>query len=124
MGKYSMFLERRKADTAGTFTEAKQSFSVPAPGKYRLSLNCCNWAPENTYAHLNAFAQLIQPGGVVTNALKNFKPNSFAYGLEGIRSFAVDTETLTTYGAMMLPLSLVSPIRLLPERAIRIPSSA
>jgi len=99
MGKYSMFLERRKADTAGTFTEAKQSFSVPAPGKYRLSLNCCNWAPENTYAHLNAFAQLIQPGGVVTNALKNFKPVSFDYGLEGIRSFAVDTETLTTYGA-------------------------
>ena len=98
MGKYSLFFERRKNETS--VLEAKQSFAIPAPGKYRLTLNSCNWAPTAPdYGHLNVFAQVIEPGGSVTNALKSFKPKSFAGGLEGICSFAADTPALAAYGA-------------------------
>ena len=98
MGSYSLFFERRKKETS--VLEAKQSFAIPAPGKYRLTLNSCNWAPTSLdYGHLNVFAQVIEPGGSVTNALKSFKPKSFAGGLEGICSFAADTPALAAYGA-------------------------
>ena len=97
MGTRSLFLERRKNATA--VLEARQSFDIPAPGKYRLSLNCCTWDTEDYATPINALAQIVEPGGAVTNALKSFKPRTFISGLEGIGSFMAETPALATYGA-------------------------
>ena len=98
MGRYSLFLERTKNDKSSVL-EAKQSFTIPAPGEYRLQLDCCGWNPINDYGQITTLAQLIHPGGAVTNSLQSFKPASYVLGLEGIRSFMADSVALTACGA-------------------------
>ena len=98
MGRYSLFLERTKNDKSSVL-EAKQSFTIPAPGEYRLQLDCCGWNPINDYGQITTLAQLIHPGGAVTNSLQSFKPASYVLGLEGIRSFMADSAALTACGA-------------------------
>ena len=97
MGAHSLMIERYKGTS--NLLEAKQSFRIPAPGKYRLTLLYTSWNYETSYLHLRTFARLIQPGGVVTNQLNNFTPFSYGYGLESIGSFMSDTPTLAAYGS-------------------------
>ncbi len=97
MGTHSLFIERYKGTS--NLLEARQSFSIPAPGTYRLTLLYTSWNLDTHYSHLRTFAQLIQPGSVVTNQLNNFTPHSYDTGLESIASFMADTPTLAAYGS-------------------------
>ena len=99
LGYHSLFLERRKNDNASVVAEAKQTFIIPAPGTYRLTLNYCKWDPVNDYGEATALAQLIHPGGIVTNSLQSFKPRSVKRGLEGVGAFMADSVALTACGA-------------------------
>ena len=92
LGAHSLAIERYKG-TSNTL-EAKQSFSIPAPGTYRLTLLYMSWNADTSYSHLRTFTRLIQPGGVVTNQLNSFTPFSYGNGLESLGSFMSDTPTL------------------------------
>ena len=97
LGAHSLAIERYKGTS--NLLEAKQSFSIPAPGTYRLTLLYMSWNSDTSYSHLRTFVRLIQPGGVVTNQLNNFTPFSYDTGLESIGSFMSDTPTLAAYGS-------------------------
>ena len=97
LGAHSLAIERYTGTS--NLLEAKQSFSIPAPGTYRLTLLYMSWNSDTSYSHLRTFARLIQPGGVVTNQLNNFTPFSYDTGLESIGSFMSDTPTLAAYGS-------------------------
>ena len=97
MGTHSLAIERYKGTS--NLLEARQSFSIPAPGTYRLTLLYTSWNSNTDYSHLRTFAQLIQPGGVVTNQLNSFTPHSYDTGLESVASFMADTPTLAAYGS-------------------------
>ncbi len=96
LGAHSLAIERYTGTS--NLLEAKQSFSIPAPGTYRLTLLYMSWNSDTSYSHLRTFVRLIQPGGVVTNQLNNFTPFSYDTGLESIGSFMSDTPTLAAYG--------------------------
>ena len=97
LGAHSLAIERYTGTS--NLLEAKQSFSIPAPGTYRLTLLYMSWNFDTHYSHLRTFARLIQPGGVVTNQLNNFTPFSYGNGLESLGSFMSDTPTLAAYGS-------------------------
>ena len=97
LGAHSLAIERYTGTS--NLLEAKQSFSIPAPGTYRLTLLYTSWSADTSLSHLRTYAQLIQPGGVVTNQLNNFTPFSYGNGLESLGSFMSDTPTLAAYGS-------------------------
>lgn len=92
LGAHTLFFERRKNEK--TLLEATQTFTVPAPGKYRLTLNYMGWNFDTSYGFLKVFASVISPDGAVTNSLAYFTPHSYAYGLESVGSFMCDTAVL------------------------------
>ena len=72
-GMRTFMLERRKNETS--VVEASQSFTIPAPGIYTLSLDYSAYSTDTGYDLMTLHADVIGPDGAATR-INDFKPSN------------------------------------------------